>query len=100
MTIWASFSDVLTVPPVRSRETPVRCRGRFARPGTALRSGSRPGVLDVGEGVLRALTGDPGGHLLPEGAGADGARHLVGAVEAEHRLGVLEDLAGQLVDRA
>src|ERR1044072_7265501 len=100
MTIWPSLSVVLTDPPVRSRETWMRCRGGIARPGTALPSGSRPGVLDVGEGVVRALTGDPGGHLLPEGPRAHGAGHLVGAVEAEDRLGVLEDLAGQPVDRA
>ena len=33
-------------------------------------------------------------------AGADGAGHQVGAVEAEDRVGVLEDLDRQLVDRA
>src|SRR4051794_30988120 len=68
---------------------------RGARP-----SGGRPGLLDVGEGVLGALAGDPGGHLLPEGPGAHGAGHLVGTVEAEHRLGVLQRLRGELVDRA
>src|SRR3954467_9717719 len=41
-----------------------------------------PAGLDLVErrlGVL--LTRDPGGHLLPEGARADGAGHLVGTVE-------------------
>src|SRR3954467_4925065 len=52
------------------------------RPAPRRRSAGRPALLDVVQrrlGVL--LTGDPGGHLLPEGARADGAGHLVGAVE-------------------
>src|SRR3954447_4862362 len=50
-----------------------------------------PAGLDLVErrlGVL--LTGDPGGHLLPEGARADGPGHLVGPVEDPLRRLVLD----------
>src|SRR5687768_7601115 len=62
-------------------------------------SGRRPGVLDVGEDLLaRLVARDPVGQLGPERAGTDLTRHQVRAVEAEHRLRVLEQLCGELVD--
>src|SRR3954451_17409892 len=77
-----------------------RGRVRPLQLGWSSRSGLGPGRLDGVHGVLRALAGDPVGGLLPEGVGADGSRHLVGAVEAEDRLRVLQQLGRQLVDRA
>src|SRR3954470_18928410 len=60
----------------------------------------RPRRLDLVDGVLRALAGDPLGRLLPERVGTNGGRHGVGSVEAEDRLRVLQRGDGELVDVA
>src|SRR5829696_552720 len=45
-----------------------------------------PALLDVLQRLVQALLpADPGGHALPEAAGANRTRHLVGTVEPEHR---------------
>src|SRR5262249_19447610 len=59
-----------------------RLHGRPA-PARGPRS-ARPTVVDVLERRVEVLlAGDPGGHVLPERSGADGARHRVRAVEEE-----------------
>src|SRR3954452_2361709 len=102
MNICTNFSVEDMNPPLLSGGTPPgrHWAGRAGARELSRRSGRRPGLLDVVEGVLRALAGDPGGHLLPEGVGAHLTRHLVRTVETEDRVGVLEDLRGELVDRA
>src|SRR3954468_10432765 len=102
MNICTNFSVEDMNTPLLSGGTPPgrHWAGRAGARELSRRSGRRPGLLDVVEGVLCALAGDPGGHLLPEGVGAHLTGHLVGTVEAEHRVRVLQDLGGELVDRA
>ena len=99
MTIWTSLSvgchpDLLVRGGTNGAPGP-----RPGRPARPVVSWARSSSM-LSRVVWVSCTGDPVGHLRPERAGTDGARHLVGAVEAEDRLGVLQDLRGELVDRA
>src|ERR671913_1582277 len=61
---------------------------------------ARPALLDGLQSLVQVLLpADPGRHALPEGPGANGPRHLVGAVEPEHGrlVGELGDRLGGLV---
>src|SRR5215207_10768591 len=65
-----------------------------------IRRSARPALLDGVQGLVQVLLpADPGRHALPEGPGANGPRHLVGAVESEHGrlVGELGDRLGVLV---
>src|SRR4051794_4695413 len=105
--IWAIFSDVdsatentsASPPSGATADRPGRYEPRPGRSGVTVRS-LGPGFFDVVHRGLGVLTGDPARGLLPERVRADGRGHLVGTVEAEDRLRVLQDLRRQLVDRA
>src|SRR3954447_2183302 len=85
--IWPNFSVYdMRRHPFRGETTSrwADLMSRQVRPPAFIRSsGLRPGGLDLVDGVLRALAGDPGRRLLPEGVRPHGRRHLVRTVEAE-----------------